>query len=991
MRHAIRPAGGDATGIVPPARPPATDGERLQRVRGAPAPSRESVLDDVRAHLAGGGGALLVGPTGIGKSTLVSTLADEYAAAGHRVFACCPAETERHLPFLGLIDLVAQGADEVVDRLPEPERRALRSALLLHDVPIGERDLLCLRLGVLHTLRMLCADRPGLVLVDDAQWLDQPTGELLAFVARRAGRLAPPLRMVASVRASFGDPRRSGGQWRDAAGLCPKPVLTVKVPPMSAAELAALLADRFGRYWPRSQVVRIHRVSGGNPFFAVELARSAVESGALEDGGPPGGALPIPQSLSVLIQKRVGALPRATRETLLMASAASRPSVELLRRAGGADLAEAERQGIVDVDGDGQIRFTHPLLSAVIYAEAEAVDRKAVHASLAQAVRDPVERALHMAKLTSGRDRRIAGTLEDAAAVARRRGGLSTAAHLGELAADHTPESERDAEVGRRLRAAEDAVAAGDYPLARRLAHLVLEASALPRDRVRAWMVVMDSSGQALAEVEEVFPRAMEDARGEPELLAPLHYRLSWRAWMVLGSAEAALQHARRSAELAAVAGDRATELLALTKQANIEFFLGRPEGEQTLRRALADPQEPQVMWHHNGPIYLKHRHHLLHDRLQEARNELRALIYGVRQRGVVESLCLSQFCMSQVEIHRGRCRQALSLARQSLGLAEDSGLSQGPSWYALALAEAAGGDLERALTAAEQALQHSESDGDLLFLPRALHAEAQVRLRLGDAAAAVRILERVRLMETSQGLGDPAVRRWHADLADALVAVGRARDAADVLSEARAQATRLGRRSVLAVLERSSALVRAAEGDRDAALDGLVRAVELSQALPYRLEEGRAWLELGSFRAHTGDAEAGRADLLRARTVFARAQARPWLERVQDELRDIEHGRHRHGGPGRGRPGDGGPERGGHGHGPGEAARRAAGAHPLDVLTDIEREVAVLVAEGATNREIASRLFLSVKTVEAALTRTFRKLGVRSRVDVARVAVSGR
>ncbi|NVI91623.1 ATP-binding protein, partial [Actinomadura sp. BRA 177] len=164
---------------------------------GAKAMGRANVLGEVRGHLAGGGGVLLVGPVGIGKSTLLSVLADEHAGAGYRIFACCPAETEHHLPFLGLIDLVSQAVGEVAGRLPGPERHALRSALLLHDVPTGERDLLNLRLGVLHAFRMLCADRPVLVLVDDAQWLDRPSGELLAFVARREPGRAPRLRIVA--------------------------------------------------------------------------------------------------------------------------------------------------------------------------------------------------------------------------------------------------------------------------------------------------------------------------------------------------------------------------------------------------------------------------------------------------------------------------------------------------------------------------------------------------------------------------------------------------------------------------------------------------------------------------------------------------------------------------------------------------------------------------------------------------------------------------
>ncbi len=431
---------------------------------------------------------------------------------------------------------------------------------------------------------------------------------------------------------------------------------------------------------------------------------------------------------------------------------------------------------------------------------------------------------------------------------------------------------------------------------------------------------------------------------------------------MVRGSAKAAHVHARRSAELAALAGDRRTELLALSKQANIELFLGHPDAERTLRRALAEPQDPQVMWHHNGPVYLKHRHHLMHDRVNEARAELRALIYSVRQRGVVESLCMCLYCMTQVEIYQGRCRGARprpAEPRPGRGL----GLSQGPSWYALALAEAAGGDLGRALSAAEQAVQHSADDGDQLFLPRALHAEGLVRLQLGDAGAAARVLGQVRAMETEQGsaiLAAPLARRPRRRPRRRRPS----REAAGLLAETRAWAAKLGRRGVLAVLERSAALVRAAKGDLDAAQDGLLRAAELLQALPYRLEEGRAWLELGALRARLDDPRRARADLLRARGIFAKAEARPWLARTQTELRRLDA------------------------DGP---VHRAAGDDPLGVLTDVERKVAALVAEGATNREIAARLFLSTKTVEAALTRTFRKLGVRSRVDVARLAVSGR
>ncbi|MCW2913731.1 MAG: LuxR family transcriptional regulator, partial [Actinomycetia bacterium] len=536
----------------------------------------------------------------------------------------------------------------------------------------------------------------------------------------------------------------------------------------------------------------------------------------------------------------------------------------------------------------------------------------------------------------------------------------ATAAHLGQLAADRTPAGDRTGDADRRLTAAEDAVAAGEFALARQIAHDVLARSSGPVERVRAWIIVIDSCGQALAEVDDVFSQALADACGEPALLAPLHYRLSWRAWMVRGSVTDARTQAARSAALAAQAGDRRTELLALTKQAHTEFYLGHPDAEQTLTRALATPQDPRVMFDHNGPAHLKHRHYLLQDRLEDARTELRALTYTVRQRGAVESLCVCLSGLAQVEIHRGRCARALDLAQQSLRLAEDSGLSQGPAWYAVASAEAAGGDLGSALAAAERAQRHSEDDSDLIFLPRTLHAVGHVRLMRGEAVLAARTLRLVRRLETEQGLGDPAMRRWHADLAEALAHTGCADEATELIEETRARAARLGRRGFLAVLDRASALVTEARGDLDAAADELQRAAVTLAGLPYPLEEGRTLLALGRTRLRSTDASAARTALQEARRIFARAEARPWLILVAAELERLDV----------------------------PAAAPAAETDLLGTLSGVERRVAALVSEGATNREIASRLFVSVKTVEAALTRTFRKLGVRSRVDVARIAM---
>ncbi|MBD0735333.1 transcriptional regulator, partial [Streptomyces sp. CBMA29] len=775
-----------------------------------------------RAALGGGAGVLLTGPAGIGRSTLLATLAEEQASAGHRVLRCAPSPAERHLPYVALIDLLSDVEDAAFADLPPPERAALHTALhrpapgttpsaepgttpvagpgaAAGAEPAGsgaaQPDPLTLCLALLRLLTSLCARSRVVLAVDDAQWLDDRSAGVLGFVVRRAGRL--PLTTLAARRGT-------AAGWDGAEGAA-----VFEVPPMGERETGALLSER-GVVGGAGFVARVHRESGGNPYVALELARAVAEP----DGG---GTLQVPGPLRESMLGRVAALDAEARATLLAASAAERPTVRLLRRAGRenavAELAEAVRQGVVEpVPDGGTVRFVPPLLARVVYEDAEPDERRRVHTALAAAAGDPVERAHHLASLTPGWDAEVAAALSAAATAARRRGSPATAARLGRLAADRTPPGDATAETDRLLTAAEDAVAAGDYPLARRIAHEVLHEPPAepgrPADRVRAWMVIVDSCGQAMAEVADVFPQALEDARDDPRLLAQLHHRMSWRAWMVEGTAAKAHTHAARSAVLARSAGDRRTELSALSQQAAVEFYLGRPEAEDTLAAALAGPQDPRVLFDHNGPVFLKHRRHLLHDRLDDARTELRALVYTVRRRGSAESLCQCLSGLAQVEIMRGRCERALDLAHQSLRVAEQGGLSQGPAWYAVALAEAAGGGTDRALAAADRARRHSEDDDDQLFLPRALHAEGHVRLLRGETAAAVHALQRARLLETGQGQGDPAMRRWQADLAEALVRSGATDEAADLVAATRAQAARLGRRGLLAVLDRAAALV---------------------------------------------------------------------------------------------------------------------------------------------------------------------------------------
>ncbi|MFC4498054.1 MULTISPECIES: ATP-binding protein [Streptomyces] len=919
---------------------------------------REELVTAARDQLARGGSVLLHGPAGIGKSTVLRALAADYGDPARTVLRCSATESESHLPFLALADLFGLVLDEISDKLPLAQRTALESALTGRGESTLQRDGLALRLAVLSALRALAAEGPVLLVADDMQWLDSASAELLGFAARRLGDT--PVQLLCAVRTE-------GQEYDRHLRASPPDTLAVRLNPLSRAQVSALLDHRGYTDLPRSTVREIHRTSGGNPLFALELGRALGENPTPPRPGEP---LPVPTSLRALVLSRIDMLSAEARRTLLVASAGARPTLALLHAAGRenaeAETAQAAELGLLATEPDGPaVRFAHPLISAALYAEAPVQERRAAHAALSTAASDPIERARNLALATIGTDPEVAARLAEAAALARDRGAPSVAASLGLLAARHTPQDGSPAPDERRLQAAEDAITAGEVDLARDIAREVLTRATVPAERIRAWEVVIEAAGQALGDVDAVFPQALADAGDDPRLLALVHYRLGWRKLIVEGDFAETRREAAHAAELAARGGDRRTELMARSFQAHTETLMGHPDAPATIKRAMREPQDPYVACHHNGVGAARFRWLLMSDQLPEARSTITALLREVRRRGMVESEVHFQRFLAETELRSGHCGRALDLARESLRLARDSGIGLGASAMLASLAEASGGDVDRALALAGEAARRAEEDGDQMYLSRALAATGHAQLVSGDPAGAVAALRRVRELEQGLGITDPARGRWQGDLAEALVRVGEPGEAQDVIDVTREHALRLGRESVLAVLDRSEALVRAADGDLEAALARLTSVQDRLAKLGYGLEEARAAFALARLR--TG--RPGPTSYDEAARLFRRCRALPWLRQVEAAASAAAAA------------GTAGPA----------AAAAGSVAAPaqdaLEGLASMERQVAALVMEGATNREIAARLFISVKTVEATLTRVYRKLGIRSRVDIVRLA----
>jgi ATP/maltotriose-dependent transcriptional regulator MalT len=899
-----------------------------------------ALLDTVST---GVGGLLIQGAAGIGKSTLWQSGIATAEKRGYRVLACQPAEAEAQLSFAAIADLLEPVLADTLPLLPGPQRRALEVALLRadSDEPADER---AVAFGLLSVMRAVARSGPVLIAVDDWQWLDTPSARMLGFVLRRLDE--EPVRVLATVRAAgtavaAGLERALGEERFDRLDL----------EPLNLAALHRLAATRVGVSLPRRTLLKIESATAGNMVFALEIVRAlAARAGSL----PPGAALPVPATLDELVAQRVAKLPTATRDALLVAAALAQPTARLLQavddRPPAEVLAAAERAELVVLEGE-RIRFSHPLIAAAVYADARQEDRRLLHRRLAQVVTEPEEQARHLALAADGPSRKVADALDDAAGTASARGAPDAAAELYELAADATPPDQHEMRRKRQVDAAEQHFVGGDRGQARGLLERVLPECPPGRERARVLRLLGEVRyhDDSFPEAGRLFRLALAQAGGDLAERAAINTGLAYVSY-AYGRPVQGAEYTREAVAAAEEYGrpDLLAEVLAA--ETITEFMLGRGLNEQRLRRALAQeditrrvpaPMRPSAI--HGALMSWTGRH-------EAARESLEGLRARLLELGDEAALPFLAFVLAPAACSRGDLAAAVRHGEEGLEAAARVGTDvlMAYALTAMAFADAYTGRTDAALDQAARAVALFDKTGCHGWMSWPLSVLGFVHLSLDDAPAAVAALRPLFDLLPVAGVQEPAASPFVPEAVQALIMIGDLDSATPVLDwfEQRGQA--LDRPWALATGHRCRALLRAALGDLDGALDALEQALHHHERLEHPVERARTLFVFGQLQRRANQRRRARDTLEEARSIFDEVGASQWSRRATGELARL-------------------------------GLHRPAGSD----LTPRERQVAENAAGGATNNQIAAALLISPKTVEANLARIYRKLGISSRAEL--------
>jgi DNA-binding CsgD family transcriptional regulator len=881
----------------------------------------EELLEGARASRSGV--LVLLGEPGIGKSTLLEHAARR--ADGMRVLRCVGLEAESELAFAGLYQLLRPALD-TLPTLPPAQAAALRGAFGLADGPVDARFLISV--AVLGLLSEAGGDDGLVCLVDDAQWMDEPTIDALVFAARRLD--ADPVALLIAAR--------TGG----VRELAPTGLPELEVGPLEPAAASALLTERASAPISAAVAEQLLAESQGNPLALVELPAALTPSQLAGHAAVPS-PLPAGARVEHAFLARARALGNRAQGFLLLAAADDTGDLATVLAAaeqfglGAAECDAAERAGLISLD-EGQLACRHPLVRSAVYRAATFSSRRAVHRAFALALGGhPDRRAWHVAAAALGPDETAAEALERSASEAALRSGHATAAAALERAAELSGDEESR---GRRLIAAADAswyaghhdrvtglldraepsVSAAE--LRARIAYLrgarelesgapnqgyeLLVAAAsrvLEEDRALGLTLLVRAAFAGRVEWSGQLRRLAADVspRDDPErLMAAVVTGTSCVLMGEFDSAGPALSEACRLAST--VDGPR----LVTTAASAAAYRADAELGEALYGRAVADAR---------------------------AVGALGILPVALNGLGIMQSLL-------------GRLTAAAASATEGLALARQTG-QENIACYQLALAArvaALQGRDDDCRALASEALASARARGLRMQAGMATWALAELDLGQGRPESAL-----ARLLTIAH---DPAIAHPGVELyslphrLEAAVRAGEIGLATQALDRFGRWAEACGSSWGLPQLARMQALVAPDEGVEAQFEEALARHALGGGAF----ERARTQLAFGEWLRRQRRRVDARTQLRSALDSLDTAGAELWAHRARAELRAS-----------------------------GESARKREPS-TIDLLTSQELQVAELVATGATNREVATQLFLSPRTIDFHLRNVFRKLGVTSR-----------
>ncbi len=878
-----------------------------------------------RARRGASGTLIIGGVAGIGKTALLAETA--LRAGGFRVLRTAGVESESRMPYAGLHALIRPVAERI-EALPPPQRAAIAGA-----IGIGAEDpvsMFVVGVACLTLLAGVAEEQPLLLLIDDANWLDDPSAVVFKFVLRRLKD-----ERIAALVAARGEP----GQSFDFQGA-----RRLRVTGLGPEEAVQLLAAHFDHL---SNSVREQLIDecGGNP-LALLTVPTLLTAAQLAGTSPLGSELPLGERLTHSYAEALRSLPPDTARLLLLAAADDSLDVEELKHALGqdgravGDLSIAEAAELVSIDG-GHVRFRHPLVRSAIYQSATAADREAAHRALAVAFAgssDPDRSLWHRARAAPGIDEDLAAALEAAAKrMALRRSPGAGAAALDESARLSPTGPQR----ARRLVAAARAYLDLGKP-AHVEARLDEAESSELTERARAEIALLRASLNPISGAyREALVQAAERIGDADPAFAAEMLAFAVRSAQHDDEWTEAVSHCTRllALDLPPASAHRqwAQSLLAAVAPAGSSASSSAP----TFR--LPDPASPNwLLWPPQTVIELGGGE-------ADAVAQCEFSVHVMRTRGDVFGLMGALLSLGYAQIRQGQWSSAAAHLTEALTLARQSDSAH---YIALAdsflarLAALRGEDDECRERARES---EALAPGSRLVTSCAAWALALLDLGRGRPQAAFDRLSATAPLPTWPNDRLSCIRA-SGDLAEAAILCGRPDSAALVLDGLERWAGGDPHPWIRLVIHRCRGLIAKdaaeAEGHFHTALD-----TRGGESRPFQY--ARALLLYGEWLRRQKRKLDARSQLSAAVDIFDRLGAQPWSERARRELRAA------------GVP----------------AGRREPQA--VDRLTPQELHIARLAAKGMTSPEIAAHLFLSPRTVSVHLYRIFPKLGISSRAEL--------